>query len=149
MIVGFNFKKIAVERKKKLIKGMKVRYDMDLKEVYEESSRLSSGGSTVLGFAFEFSVDYNPDIVSLKILGTVNYMLPQDEAKKVLDLWKTTKKLPKDVSIPVINNILDRCNIKALELEQDMALPSHIPMPSLATPTTSKKDTAEAEKYIG
>jgi len=147
MIVGFNFKKINIERKKKLIQGMKVKYDLDIKEVYEQNIQVSMNKTKTLGFDFEFKVSYNPDVADLQIEGTVMYMLPEEEAKKVIDSWNKDKKMTKNVSIPIINVILDKCNIKALELEQDLALPTHLPMPSVNMST--KNDNKGAEKYIG
>ncbi|MDP3916726.1 MAG: hypothetical protein Q8Q42_00370 [Nanoarchaeota archaeon] len=147
MIVGFNFKKINVERKKKLIKGMKVVYNMDISNVYNQDFLLNKSKShKILGFDFSFTVRYEPEIADMTIGGTVNYMLPENETKRILDLWKKSRKLPKEVSVPVINVILDRCNIKALELEQDLSLPTHLPMPSIGAGKVENKD---AEKYIG
>ena len=147
MIVGFNFKKINVERKEKLVRGMKVVYNMDIANVYGQDFSLNKSKShKILGFDFNFTVNYGPKIADLAIGGTVNFMLPTEEFDKVLELWKKDKKLPKAVSVPVINVILDRCNIKALELEQDLSLPTHLPMPSIGA---NKTDNKEAEKYIG
>ncbi|MBT3866206.1 hypothetical protein HOF78_03875 [Candidatus Woesearchaeota archaeon] len=147
MIIGFNFKKLNIERKKPLIKGMKVAYNLDISNVQDEVFPLADKGQGVLTFDFDYSVVYNPDIAEIKMHGSINYLLPKDEAKKVLTLWSKTKKLPKNVSIPVINRILDKCNIKAMELEQDLSLPTHLPMPSVDVSGT-KKDK-DSDKHVG
>lgn len=147
MIIGFNFKKLSIERKKPLIKGMKVAYDLDINKVQDEVFPLADKGQGVLTLDFDYFVKYNPDIAEIKMHGSVNYLLPKDEAKKVLTLWSKTKKLPKNVSIPVINRILDKCNIKAMELEQDLSLPTHLPMPSVDV-SGMKKDK-DSNKHVG
>ena len=147
MIIGFNFRKINIERKKKLTQGMKVKYDMDISNVYEQDIAMVAEKNKVLGFDFDFKIAYGPDIADLGIFGSVMYMFSDEEAKKTLDLWKKSRKLSKSVSVPIINMILDKCNIKALELEQDLALPTHLPMPSVNL--VGKDDSKAAEKYIG
>ncbi len=147
MIIGFNFRKINIERKKTLVQGMKVRYDMDIGKVYEQKISMVTGNNKALGFDFEFKIAYGSEIANLEIYGCVTYLLSADEAKNALDTWAKSKKLPKSVSVPIINVILDKCNIKALELEQDLALPTHLPMPSVNLVGTD--DNKAAEKYIG
>jgi hypothetical protein len=146
MIVGFNFNKINVERKKKLVKGMKVKYNMDISKVSEQDFPSPNPNQGVMNFDFDFTVNYGDNIADLGIHGTVSYMLPKEEMKKVMELWDKTKKLPKEISVPVINLILDRSNIKALELEQDLSLPTHLPMPSV---NVGQNKDEGAEKYIG
>tara|TARA_Y100000310_G_scaffold201978_1_gene202051 strand:- start:3134 stop:3577 length:444 start_codon:yes stop_codon:yes gene_type:complete len=147
MIVGFAFKKINISRKDTLSKGMKVKYNMDISSISEENVSLSTK-QKVLALDFDFTVDYEPDAANLAISGTVNYMAAADEVKKTLDLWKESKKLPKDILILVTNVILDKCNVKALELEQDLNLPTHIPMPSVKVSGT-EEGSKNAEQYIG
>jgi len=145
MIVGFNINKIKIERKKKLVKGMKIKYNMDISKVYEQDLTLPAPNQNILGLDFVFTVDYDPEIADIEINGTVSYMMDKGEFGKILNLWKKTKKLPKDISVPVINVILDKCNIKSLELEQDLSLPTHLPMPSIDI----GGEKNDAERYIG
>jgi len=149
MIVGFNFKKINVERKKKLVKGMKVTYNMDLSKVYKQEFTLPAPDQTVLGLDFDFTVGYGEGIADVAISGTVNYMANDKDAKEALEYWEKSKQLPKAISVPVINVILDKSNIKALELEQDLSLPTHLPMPSVSVGKDEKSKGKESEKYIG
>ncbi len=150
MIIGFNYRKMNIERKKKLVQGMKVSYDLDIANMYVEDFPLTDKTQMVLSLDFDFSVKYNPDVAVIDISGTVNYMVSQEEGKKIMALWEKTKKLPKSLSVPVINRILDKCNIKALELEQDLSLPTHLPMPSVNISGMEKKDDGkEANKHVG
>jgi hypothetical protein len=146
MIIGFNFRKIDVNRENVLKNNIKITYNMDMTKVYEQPLPLSSKQKG-LGFDFEFTVDYNPDkMANVLIKGTVNYMADEELFKKILSNWKDSKKLPKEVSIPIINLILNKCNVKALELEQDFGLPAHLPMPKVKVPS---ENVAKNEKYIG
>ena len=55
-----------------------------------------------------------------------------------MDCWKVLKKDWKKkkfnhpVKLPLFNFIMEKCNLKALQLEEEVSLPFHIPMPKLA-----------------
>jgi hypothetical protein len=63
-----------------------------------------------------------------------------------MDTWTKTKKLDKELMTLITNFILIKCNIKALELSQQVNLPPHIRLPlvELSSPTKGEKGD-----YIG
>jgi len=137
MIIGFTFNKIAIERKGRLKGKISVKHDLQLKEVTEQALTFKEHNKGV-SFNFDFMIFYEPKMGSLSINGDVMYYNEPKKVKEILDTWKKTKKLAPDVSLEVINTILSRCNIKALELAEDLNLPAHIPLP---------KVEIEREKY--
>ena len=52
-------------------------------------------------------------------------MPEKEELKEFLKFWKENK-LPEGHKIPLFNFIMSKCNIKALTLEDELALPYHI-----------------------
>ena len=62
--------------------------------------------------------------------GTVLFSANKDESKDLTKSWKK-KQIPEQFRIPLINFILKRCSVKALSLEEDLNLPSHIPFPQI------------------
>ncbi len=130
MIVGFNFNKILVEKRKNLVKNLSIRYNLDFLDVKEESYPLKAKQKGA-SFDFRFTVKYNPDFASITIEGTINYMGDEKYVNNILSTWKKNKKLPREVYVGIVNFALDKCNVKALELSQDMNLPPHLPMPSV------------------
>jgi hypothetical protein len=48
-----------------------------------------------------------------------------------LDGWKKDKKLPKEIMPVILNTVLNKCNIQALILSEQINLPPPIPMPKL------------------
>ena len=60
-------------------------------------------------------------------------MFVRDNSKKIKEIlkqWKN-KKISEDFKIPLFNLILRKSNVKTLELEEEMGLPLHIPLPHL------------------
>jgi hypothetical protein len=49
----------------------------------------------------------------------------------VLKKWKN-KKIEDEVRVPLFNLILTKCNLKALQFEEEFGLPTHIPFPRVS-----------------
>ena len=75
--------------------------------------------------------------------GEILYMADPKKNKEILSSWKKDKKLPKDLMGGLLNNILTRCNIKALIFSQEVNLPPPIPLPKV------QMGPKEESSYIG
>ena len=62
--------------------------------------------------------------------GSILLALEKEEAKEFLKAWKK-KEVPKDKVLPLYNFILKKCSVRALQLEEELGLPSHIPFPQI------------------
>lgn len=148
VVIGFNLTKILVERKV-LVRGeVKVNTKMNILDVKKEDIRITQG-KEVLNFDFEFIVsyqgvaDHTGGVADIKFEGKVLYLVDPKDTKKILDEWKK-KEISPEVRLRVLNTILAKCNLKALVLEEEMGLPSHIPMPVLKEP--GKEQEKEKKK---
>ena len=130
-IVGFNFTKLEAE-KKELVKGkININNNVSIKNVEEKKLSLANDKQKVLSFTFEFTAKYDPDIGSIKFIGDVLFMEESKKTKEILDGWNKDKKLPKDIMPHILNTVLNKCNIQALILSEQVNLPPPIPMPKL------------------
>jgi|TARA_B100001964_G_C13729837_1_gene378334 hypothetical protein len=130
-IVGFNFTKLEAE-KKELVKGkININNNVSIKNVEEKKLSLANDKQKVLSFTFEFTAKYDPDIGSIKFVGDVLFMEESKKTKEILDGWNKDKKLPKDIMPHILNTVLNKCNIQALILSEQVNLPPPIPMPKL------------------
>lgn len=137
-IVGFNFTKINVEKLKAVTGTVNISNNVSIKKVEENDLSFGRTKQKGLRFEFEFLSNYEPKVGSISLTGEVLFL---DEAKKVEDMlndWKKNKKLPKEVMTPVLNTALNRCNIQALILSQQINLPPPIPLPKVQE--TPKKE---------
>ena len=143
MIVGFGFTKVGVERHPTQTPVQKVRVvnDVDIKDVRE--TPLPVNNRKAVSVDFEFIIKYEPNVAQISIAGSVLYMGDDAKVKATIEGWKKTKKLDKDVSVEILNMVLAKCNIKALELSQDVNLPTHLPLPRVTPPKEKPSD------YIG
>lgn len=136
MIIGFNFTKIAVDKKGPVKGKVEIKRDLSIKDIKEEAMQSKKPAIRV---SFEFSVTYDPKIASIIMNGELFYLT--DKAKSIAAEWKKSKKLDDDkITFDVVNVILARCNIRSLQLSDDMNLPPTIRLPKVK----AKEDSSYA-----
>ena len=132
-IVGFNFKKITVERKGDSAKGLNINLNAEVKNIEKKTAEIFKNQDTLM-FDYEFKVDYEPNFANLLMEGIIFVLVDNNEiSKKILKDWKD-KKISEDIKAEVINAIFTKCNLRALQLEEDLNLPPHIPLPRVVKP---------------
>jgi len=128
-IIGFNLMKMSIERKEQKEKELKISQNIDIKEITKEKIPVSN--DEALKITFDFNIDYGSDFAKIEFKGNIMILPEKEELKKVLKSWKD-KKLTDDFRIPLFNFIMSKCNIKALNLEDELFLPPHIQMPRIS-----------------
>lgn len=128
-IIGFNLIKISAERKEKQQGKLEIKQNINIDDISEDKINISK--EEVIKITFSFNVDYSPDFAKLEIKGQTVLLPGKDEAKEIFKEWKK-KQIPEHFRIPLFNFIMGKCNIKALELEDELNLPLHLPMPRLS-----------------
>ena len=129
-VIGFNLSKILVERKDSFEGRLEVKQNINIQEVLKDKINLSKGEEEVLKLKFNFLIEYGSDFAKLDLGGQLIISVDKDEMKRFLKSWKT-KEIPENLRTPLFNFIMSKCNIKALELEDDLSLPYHVPMPRI------------------
>ena len=138
-LIGFNFRKVSAERLSDSNKEIKLNTNIDISEIEEVKSDLLKGPETVLGIKFKYSLNYDPNIAKIELNGNILLALEKKLAEEIILKWKT-KKMTEDFKLSLFNLILRKCNVRALQLEDEMNLPFHITMPSLKKPEKEKKE---------
>ena len=128
--MGFNFNKMSVEKNSSDFKGVKIKNSIDIGSVELVKTDLINTKEQLIGVGFKFGVEFWEKIANINLEGVVLLSLGQKEAKKTIEDWKN-KNLIEEFKLPIINFILRKSNIKALELGEDFNLPPHIQLPSL------------------
>jgi len=139
-IIGFNLTKISIQREEALSGNFKVTSKIDVKNISEEKIDLAPGKS-VAKLDFEYSIDYEPKIAELKFKGFILLLGDPKEIKDTITDWKKKNTLLTDIKVRTFNTIFHKCNIKAIQLEDELGLPPHIQMPKIKTEDSSKKAT--------
>lgn len=147
-IIGFNFNKILVERKKMVGGKINISNNVSIRNV-EEADLPIKNKDAVLKFNYTFSSKYDPEIGVIEIEGDVLFLEKEEIIQEILKNWKKDRKIQRDVMSIILNAVLNKCNIEALILSRDMNLPAPIPLPKVSDErreTNPSKETKEPEK---
>ena len=99
----------------------------------------------VLNIKFTFGLDYSETkLGQIEIKGKIIIMPKKDELENILKSWKD-KQLPEAFKLFIFNFILAKCNIKALQLEDELNLPPHVQLPKL-TPKPNEEATKNSQE---
>lgn len=128
--IGFNFKKISAER----LKGsdtseLKVNTNIKIEDMKRVDTNIFKDKNEIIQVDFDYGIDYKPDFAKLNLSGSIILSIEPKKAKSMLKDWKK-KKISEEVTVPIYNLILKRSTLKALELEEELNLPTHMPLPS-------------------
>lgn len=150
-IVGFNFTKVLAEKAADFTVGSEINTDLKFIGIEKEETSLAKEGNEALKTSFEFKVSYikkskkNSNNGEVILQGFVILMASENESKEVLKAWKG-KELPVSFRVPIFNFLLKRCSMKALQLEDELNLPLHIPMPHIKLQSQNAAQQAEESK---
>ena len=136
-ILGSSITKVSAERRNAIKGKLNVKSNIDIEDITTEDVAFSKNDG--IRFNFKFSIDYDPDIANVEIKGSVLVLDDENESKALIKDWKK-KKFDHPIKVPLFNYIMDKANLRALQLEEELALPLHIQFPKLrATPAEEKK----------
>ncbi len=143
-IVGFNFSKIFVEKKIKVETSLniQIKNNVLITDVQEEKLPTGKSKSDGLKFDFKFNLQYEPNVGEIELIGFIYYMDDPDIIKNIYKSWKKDKKLSPELTTTIVNTILFKGSIKALNLSQEVNLPPHLPLPAV-------NPKSNPENYIG
>lgn len=128
-LIGFHFTKMDLEKKSDDLKDLKINTEINILDVNEAKNSIFSSQDSLIIIKFEYVINYDKDIASLKFYGNLISSMESKKAKEVLKQWED-KKLPSDFRLNIFNVILKKASLKALQFEEEFNLPSHIPLPS-------------------
>jgi len=146
-IVGFNLTNIQAQKLNPIeAKGtdIKINSKIGITNIKEEKLPTGKSKSDGLRFDFEFKLEYQPEIANIIIEGFIYYMDDLKILKEITEKWSKEKNVPLDIKTQILNTVILRASIKALQLEQEINLPPHLPFPSVRPAPKNKN-----ESYIG
>ena len=140
-IIGFNFTKVLAERILEIYKP-NISTNIEFTNIDKESINLlkdieSAGVSFKYALSYENTKDEESqkkkiDSKSGELIfeGKIIISIDQEESKNLYKAWKK-KELPNSFKVPLFNLILKKCTPRALNYQEELGLPNHIPMPRL------------------
>jgi hypothetical protein len=145
-IIGFIINKILVEKNNSGKGKLEIKSSLDIEDIEKEEILISDKPS--LKFNFVYGINYSPEIAKIEIKGSILVLDEKDESKEIIKNWKKHKILD-EIRAPIFNAILDKCNIRALGLEEELGLPFHIPFPRIQIKPSNNSENKTPANYAG
>ena len=128
-IVALNINKVFAEKTGPMKGQIEIKSGLDVKQISEE--KVGPAKEDHLKFEFAFTIEFRENIGKIEILCSALVKDDDNQTKEILKEWKK-KQFNHPIKLPLFNLIMDKCNLKALELEDQVNLPFHIPFPKVA-----------------
>ena len=128
-LIGFSLNRMHVEKTFKKFENVNINTKIDILSIEEAKSDFFKFKEETIVVNFSFIIMYEPELANLELAGSLILAVDSKIAKEVLKSWKE-KKLPDDFRVLLFNLILKKSTLKALQLEEELNLPAHIPFPT-------------------
>lgn len=142
MIVGINLD--MIEAKKYSAPEGNIRIDNKTKitNIQDVTTPIFKEKATRIDFIFQTTYKTDKETIGeIQIGGNVIY---RGQREKIRDTWIDEKKLPEDIALQVMNNILRRSITRVIDLSEHLMLP-----PPINLPTIRPKKQQQNIEYIG
>lgn len=127
-IIGFSLTKILIERKEELEGQLKISQNININDIKKQKIPISN--EEALKITFNFVIEYSENSGKLNFEGYTILLPETKKMKEILKSWKD-KQISEELRVPLFNFIMNKCNIRALDLEDELGLPPHVPMPRI------------------
>lgn len=128
-IIATNFTKISIEKSSSIKGKVSIANNVAIKNVEKTELAIGTAKQSALKFTFEFTVKYEPKVGNIVMNGELIFLEKPEKIGEIADEWKKTKKVPKEVMAPILNNVLTKCNVEALILSREINLPPPVQLP--------------------
>lgn len=141
-LIGFNFQKISIEKMSEPNENMKYNIKLDIASIDSAKSDVLKLKEEIIKVDFVYHVLYEPGVAKVELSGNIILAVEPRIARDILKGWKD-KQSPEEFRLFVFNVILRKANIKSLQLEEEMGLPPHIPLPTLGKENKTKENESQ------
>ncbi len=130
-VLGYSLKSISFDKKdvSEGVKKVDINVLPKVVNVEEKKYEMFGDGMHLL-VEFEFTVNYSPDIATMKLEGDLVYSTPDN--KKVVKEWSKSQKLPEDIDLEIKNFLFRRCLTLGINMSSDMQLPPPVMFPFMS-----------------
>lgn len=140
-IVGFNYTKLSVERKNTSPSGnITITNNLGVKDVEKAQLSLGINKQDGLRFIFNYNIKYGDGFAEINFEGELLYLTNKDQVTQVMNSWKNDKKVPDDILVKVLSQVMEKCTLQAIILSNEVHLPSPVRLPKLTLKPNQKPE---------
>ena len=137
-VLGFNFTKISIEKLENSNEKLNITTNVEFSSIEKAGSGPLELKEDVIVVGFTYFINYEPNFAKVEFKGNILLYMEPKQTKEMLKSWKD-KQISDDIRIFLFNVILNKANVKAIQLEDELNLPFHLPMPRLSKQNKENK----------
>jgi|WetSurMetagenome_2_1015567.scaffolds.fasta_scaffold143738_3 hypothetical protein len=141
-LINFNFTKLYGERLKDTVSEIKFNTKIDILSISSLKSDFLRIKEDLIKIDFRYNILYEPGLAGIELAGTMVLSVEPRIAREVIKGWKE-KETPEEFRLFMFNTILRKSSLKALQLEEELNLPPHLPFPAFNKSSMEKKENSE------
>jgi hypothetical protein len=126
-LLGFIYTKICVEKNPNFKGKLEIKPSINIASIEKQALTLLKQDS--IKIKFSFGIKYT-ELADLNLNGEVILKTDSKTQKEILTGWKD-KSLNPELQTLILNIIMQKASLKAIQLEEEMNLPIHIKIPKL------------------
>jgi hypothetical protein len=119
-LLAFDFTKINAEKFTGFSGKLDIKSNIDIKSL----EKIKPGKQEALKIKFTSSVDYGK-LGKIELEGNIFITADSKSLKETASSWKD-KKQPTELQLAIVNLILQKASIKAIQIEEEIGLPIHL-----------------------
>jgi hypothetical protein len=130
-VINLSLDKIFIEKYKFNFDKLEIKNNINILSLSPYNLSNLKIKEDLLKLDFLYSLDYSPEIAKLEIKGNLILSFSNNkDYKTLLKDWEN-KKINDSFKIQIFNILFKKINLKALNLEEELKLPLHLPFPSI------------------
>jgi hypothetical protein len=126
-LLGISYNKISIEKKPDFKGKLQITPSINISSI--EKQELSLLKQDSIKVKFSFNIKYS-ELANILLEGEIILRTDAKTQKEILKTWKD-KSLDSEIQSLILNIIMQKASIKAIQLEEEMNLPLHIKIPRL------------------
>ncbi|VVB80542.1 Uncharacterised protein [uncultured archaeon] len=124
---SFRFLKQSAERNEDFNGSVTINPNINIKSI--EKFKIEDSKQESLKIEFNFDVDY-AQMGKISLEGRMFLFTDPKTMKETIEGWKN-KKIDSEVNVLILNLIMQKSSVKALQLEEEIGLPFHVQLPKV------------------
>jgi hypothetical protein len=124
-LVAVNFYKISAEKNPDFKDKLSIKPSINISNI----DSYKAGKTEACKVDFSFGISYG-DLGKVNLEGAIFLTMDSKVLKDTLKGWKDNN-LDNETNLLILNVIMQKASLKALQLEEDLGLPPHVSLPRL------------------
>ena len=124
-LANIRFTKISAERNLDYTGKPSIKPKLNISNI----EKLKEGKTEAISVYFKFGINYS-ELGNIDLEGKIILLMDSKLLKETIKSWDS-KTLDNDTHLIILNIIMQKASLKAIQLEEELGLPLHINIPRL------------------